>query len=80
MCCSPLIPFFFNFVSDDCNAIRHAMGSIVVPLIAKLKRSAFLASKLVFPVFPPGHPNERAVIDFSKVVEMDQRFDRFVTK
>lgn len=56
------------------------MGAIVVPLIARLKRSAFLASRLVFRVFPPGHAREGVVVDFSKVAEMDWRFDGFVTK
>jgi hypothetical protein len=68
------------FASGDCPSARHTLEAIVIPLIAKLRRSTFLASKLVFPVFPLGHGSEGFVIDFSKVIEMDNHFNGFVTK
>jgi hypothetical protein len=67
-------------VSGDCPAAHHILEVIVVPLVARLRRSVFLASKLVFPVFPSGHVHENVVIDFSKIVEMDRFLDGFVTK
>jgi hypothetical protein len=65
---------------DDCEGVDHVIRGIIVPLIAKLKQSTLLSSKLVFSVFPVGHPEERFVIDFQKVVQMDRYFDDFVTK
>jgi hypothetical protein len=52
----------------------------VVPVLVGLKGSDFLASRLVFPIFPPGHKEEEQVLDFSKVANLDKRFEGFVTK
>ena len=69
-----------SFFSGDCGDVRRLLQELVVPLLVKLKGSTLLAQKLVFPVFPPGHAEEKLLLDFSKVTEMDDQFRDFVTK
>jgi hypothetical protein len=45
-----------------------------------MRRSSALSQKLIFNVFPPGHPKENLVINFANVKEMDEGFQGFVTK
>jgi len=52
----------------------------VIPVISAMRRSSALSQKLVFDVFPPGHPKEDLVITFANVKEMDEAFHDFVTK
>jgi hypothetical protein len=84
ICDRRLIPFLFPALllcgPGDCKAVGDVLRSIVVPLLVRLKGSSLLSSKLVFSVFPPGHTREGFLLNFSKVTELDDAFDEFVTK
>jgi hypothetical protein len=52
----------------------------VIPIIVALQRCDVLSQKLIFPIFPPGHPKESLVLSFANIAEMDDLLSEFVTK
>jgi hypothetical protein len=77
--------FFFPeliicFTSVTVNSLGDMLQQSVIPVISAMRRSTALSQKLVFNIFPPGHPKEDLVITFAKVKEMDEVFHDFVTK